>query len=155
MVMETPAVREDGTLKDASEMEWDYSPGQKMLPPLATPPSPIPKARKGGVQFMPTVMPSNFASTQNKRKRNFAVANREPSTSGTTKKAEVTTEGAAAIAKKKAPGAIDRVKRLNTENGVEIPEESQELEDKDVEPESEKTKKGHSPYRHLDNFQAT
>jgi hypothetical protein len=74
--MDNPALRPDGTLRDASEIEWKYSPQQKIPPPPAQcpsshvqcPPSPTPKPTRG-FQFLPPIMPSQIASAQGKRKQ--------------------------------------------------------------------------------------
>jgi hypothetical protein len=133
LTMATLALKDDGTLKDASEMEWEYSPGQNMPAPLALPPSPIFRPKKWkGVQFMPTIMPSNFASTQNKRKCNTTLA---------ANKSEVTTKVPVVTGKKGGPVAINHVKRLDIQMGDDIPDGSNVVENQDVE-EKKKRRKG-------------
>jgi hypothetical protein len=138
--METPALREDGTLKDASEMEWESSPGQKMPapPPLAAPPSPVPRPKKG-VQFMPTMNPSNYAPMRNKRKCEHTSANKDTNTGVIAGRPEATAEVPKTIGKKADAGAINRVKKFHSQKRDAIPEESEDREE--VEPEKAKKRK--------------
>ena len=91
--MDGPAHRADGTLKDASEMEWDHSPSHnEVLPPSNFAPAPIKPLR-----FMP---PLSF-SNPTKRK--------QPPSEGHT---QARVNNAAKQTAKK-PKAIDCVNALN------------------------------------------
>lgn len=61
------AVNADGTLKDPCDIEWEYSPTQKLSAlPLVAPPSPLPAVPgpRSAITFGAQLTPARFAATQ-------------------------------------------------------------------------------------------
>lgn len=71
--MDTPALNPDGSLKDAAEMEWDYSPTQPSFTtrPVASPPSPSPATSSNFI--ISSLTPADFTIPTRKHKGNTSI----------------------------------------------------------------------------------
>src|ERR1700723_195828 len=65
--MDTPALNPDGSLKDAAEIDWEYSPTQPSFPAraIACPPSPSPASSN---LIISSLTPADFANPTQKHK---------------------------------------------------------------------------------------
>jgi hypothetical protein len=100
--MDTPALRPDGTFKDPSEMEWEYSPGRPMPPPH---PQPSPSLRPATIRFVTPITAAN--PTQKRPRPSEYRAPKEAGRAGSSQKKKPAAVKAAVTTK-----PIDRVMSL-------------------------------------------